>query len=230
MVVDDLHIYKDRSERARTIAGSVIDAFGPESSMAVLFTSGNHSTQVTEDPAPLREAIDTLRGRQVWRRPHQAIDTQNAAHIDPEMAAETKLARLQKASDARLEDFFDNMAQYKTLQDAARVLGAEDARRKAFVLVSEGIGKDITGLFGAMAPQGDPPQGGAGTGSATSPRRSTTAPNGYHDFALADMMESMRRSNVATYAIDPRGKCGSRRIRSAMFPAACPRAIPARQA
>ena len=53
------------------------------------------------------------------------------------------------------------MTQYKTLQDAARMLGAGDARRKAFVLLSEGIGKDLSGLFGAMAPPGEAPQGGA---------------------------------------------------------------------
>ena len=47
------------------------------------------------------------------------------------------------------------MTQYKTLQDAARMLGGGDARRKAFVLLSEGIGKDLSGLFGAMAPPGD---------------------------------------------------------------------------
>ena len=178
MVVDDLHIYKDRSKRAKGIAGSVIDTLGPASSMAVLFTSGDHSTQVTDDSARLRAAIDTLRGRQGWRRPHQAIDSQKAGHIDPEMSAETKLAILQRASDARLQDFFDNMAQYKTLQDAARLLGAGDARRKAFVLVSEGIGKDITGLFGAMAPQGDPPQGGAPYGYGDVAATTTMAPNG----------------------------------------------------
>ena len=32
------------------------------------------------------------------------------------------------------------------------MLGAGDARRKAFVLISEGIAKELTGLFGAMAP------------------------------------------------------------------------------
>ena len=30
--------------------------------------------------------------------------------------------------------------------------GANDRRRKAFVLISEGIGKDLSGIFGAMAP------------------------------------------------------------------------------
>jgi VWFA-related protein len=45
MVVDDLHIYKERTARAKEIAGNVVGAFGPASSMAVLFTSGDHSTR-----------------------------------------------------------------------------------------------------------------------------------------------------------------------------------------
>ena len=56
--------------------------------------------------------------------------------------------------ETKVQQFFDNLTQYKTLQDAARMLGAGDARRKAFVLLSEGIGKDLSGIFGAMAPAG----------------------------------------------------------------------------
>ena len=54
------------------------------------------------------------------------------------------------------------MTQYKTLQDAARLLGGGDLRRKAFVLLSEGIGKDLNGLFGAMAPPATSRRAGAG--------------------------------------------------------------------
>lgn len=210
MVVDDLHIFKGRTDRAKEIARRVVGDLGPEASMAVLFTSGDHSTQVTGDRSRLHTAIETLRGRQSWRRPHQAIDKQRADGIDPEDSMESALAKIQKAQDTNLQDFFDNLTQYKTLQDAARMLGAGDARRKAFVLVSEGIGKNLTGLFGAMAPSGDAPAGGvayATTGDAANTMR--PPPTEYHDFALLDMMESLRRSNVATYAIDPRGHIAS---------------------
>ena len=43
-------------------------------------------------------------------------------------------------------------------------------------------------------------------------------PQTYHDFALIDMMESMRRSNVATYAIDPRGQVESKDLARECFP------------
>lgn len=44
------------------------------------------------------------------------------------------------------------------------------------------------------------------------------APAPYHDNALIDMMEAMRRSNVATYAIDPRGLVESKDLAAECFP------------
>ena len=48
-------------------------------------------------------------------------------------------------------------------------------------------------------------------------------PAPYHDEGLIDMMEAMRRANVATYAIDPRGKVDSKDLARECFP---PPAIP----
>jgi VWFA-related protein len=206
MVIDDLHIWKDRTDRAKEIARKVLTDLGPLSSMAVLFTSGQRSTLVTEDQSVLSAAIDTLKARQSWRRPHQASDKQKAARLDPEMSAAQRLSTTSQSQETNVQDFFDNMTQYKTLQDAARLLGGGDARRKAFVLLSEGIGKDLTGLFGAMAPPGEAPGGGLQYASGNIAGLTDVQPTQYHDFALLEMMEAMRRSNVATYAIDPRGK------------------------
>ena len=69
MVIDDLHIYKGRTERAQDIARQIISRLGPQASMAVLFTSANRNTQVTEDRAELLAAIDTLRGPPVGPTP-----------------------------------------------------------------------------------------------------------------------------------------------------------------
>ena len=219
MVIDDLHIYRERTDRAREIARKVLANLAPQSSMAVLFTSGEKSTLVTQDPAVLGAAVDTLKGRQSWRRPHPAIDTQTGDRIDPEDSLDAMLAKIQKTQDTKVQDFFDNITQYKTLQDAARMLGAGDARRKAFVLISEGIAKELSGLFGAMAPPGNAPQGGAAY-AATGDAAATMArpPETYHDFGLIDAMESMRRSNVATYAIDPRGRVESKDLAHECFP------------
>ena len=222
MVIDDLHIYKERTDRARAIARKVLADLAPQSSMAVLFTSGEHSVPVTQDPARLTAAVETLTGRQSWRRPHIANDEQRAGIVGPDASIEAKLAAIQKAQDAKLQDFFDNMTQYKTLQDAARMLGGGDVRRKAFVLVSEGIAKELTGLFGAMAPSGDIPEGGVAYAFGDSAATTAVPAQTYHDFALIDMMESLRRSNVATYAIDPRGRVESKDLLRECFPAPNP--------
>ena len=201
MVVDDLHIYKGRTERAQDIARQIVSQLGSQASMAVLFTSANRNTQVTEDRAELLAAIDTLRGRQSVRRPNQARDDQTMY-----ASGEDSLARLNQIGQAQqvsVQQFSDNMTQYKTLQDAARILGADDARRKAFVLVSEGIGKDLTGVFDrALTPC-----------EAQCP----TCPC-YHDRALGEMMESLRRSSVTTYAIDPRGHVSPQDLAIEAFP------------
>jgi len=209
LVIDDLHIYRGRTDRARDIARSVLTDLGPQSSMAVLFTSGDHSTMLSTDASVLGAAIETLKGRQSWRRPHPAQDGQAPPRIGADMDPLAALDQLSLAGKVSAQDFFDNMSQYKTLQDAARMLGGDDARRKAFVLISEGIGKDLHGLFGAMAPAGDVPQGGLAYAAGDVAALNIVQPSTYHDFALIDMMDAMRRSNVATYAIDPRGKVGS---------------------
>jgi VWFA-related protein len=202
MVVDDLHIYKGRTERAQDIAREIVSRLGPQASMAVLFTSANRNTQVTEDRAELLAAIDTLRGRQSVRRPHQARDGQKAPAGDPEQDALARLDAIGKAQEVSLQQFFDNLTQYKTLEDAARILGSDDARRKAFVLVSEGIGKDLTGLFDREL--------------SPCEAKCPTCPC-FHDHALAEMMESLRRSSVTTYASILAGTCRRRTSRSRHF-------------
>jgi VWFA-related protein len=220
LVVDDLHIYRERTDKAKGIARSVLTQLGPQSSMAVLFTSGEHSTQVTSDQAQLAAAIDTLKGRQSVRRPHPGTDAMGGGALDPEMPAEQMLARVSANQDTKVQDFVENMTQYKLLQDAARLLGGGgDLRRKAFVLISEGIGKDVHGLFGPMSSAGEVPQGGVEYAANHNPAATAgTEPVSHHDFALLDMIESLRRANVATYSIDPRGKVASGDLSRECFP------------
>lgn len=221
MVIDDLHIWKGRTDGTKQIARVVLARLGPESAMAVLFTSGDHSTQVTADPALLASAIDTLKGRQSVRRPHPAIDTpMGPGQVGSETPGDVALKILSDKQDTKVQDFAENMTQYNTLRDAARLLGGGDQRRKAFVLISEGIGKDLSGIFGSMTPQGQAPEGGleyAMTGNAAATIGGGLVPP-YHEYALLDMMESLRRANVATYAIDPRGRVDSGDLSRECFP------------
>ena len=225
MVVDDLHIWKGRTDRAKQIARDVVNRLGPESSMAVLFTSGDHNTIVTADRSVLLGAVDTLKARQSWRRPHQAEDNQRPPRGDPEADTVARGGVLDQLSDAgkvTAQDFFDNMQQYATLRNAARMLGTLDVRRKAFVLLSEGIGKDLTGLFPSTTLEGDVPQGGlayaSGNLDAFAASSMATVPQ-LHALALLEMMEALRRANVATYAIDPRGEVTAGELSAECFPA-----------
>ena len=191
IVVDDLHIYKGRTEATRQIARAIVRDLGPQASMGILFTSGDHNIEVTDDRAELVAAIDTMNGRRPYPRPILAVD--NLRGQGPEPTQDIK-------------EYYDDMNAYKTLQDAARMLGAgDDLRRKAFVLVSEGIGKDLSGIFGAMSPAGDVPKGGVEYAAGDITATIMPSPLEFHTFAVIDMMDAMRRANVATYVIDPRG-------------------------
>jgi VWFA-related protein len=199
VVADDLHIYKDRADRSKSILRMLVDKLGPKTPMALLYTSGRHSVPVTEDRSIILAAIDTLKGNRGMRRPADAVDNQmpRMANIDPG-DIEGRRAAIGTAQSASMSDFFDNMAYYKTLQDASRLLTGDDGRRKTFVLLSEGIGKDMSWVPDLRSPteaQGNlDPSPGAIPATA------------YHDYAILDMMRAMRRANVATYAIDPRGE------------------------
>jgi VWFA-related protein len=221
LVVDDLHIYKGRSDKTKQIARDVLASLGPHSSMAVLFTSnpaGGHSTHITTDTSVLSAAIESLKASQSWRRPHPAVDAIGAPHVNGEMDPAVMTGMAQKSNLESLQDFSDNMSQYKTLESASKMLASSDARRKAFVLVSEGIGKDVSGIFQSLNPQPDPPAA-SGTSSASQVGALTSIPQtSYHSIALIQMMDAMRRGNVATYAIDPRGKVDSKDLQRECFP------------
>lgn len=216
LVIDDLHIWQGRTDTAKQIARGVLDKLGADASMAVLFTSGDRSTQVTEDRSLLRAAVDTLKGRKRMRRPTSAVDKQKMAAGGGE--AGRSFAEIQEAQDASVQDFADNMSKFKTLEDAARMLGEGDARRKAFVLVSEGLARNPTGIFGMREP-GAAPEGGAEyAATADAAATMATRPVSHHDFALIDMMEAMRLANVATYAIDPRGEISAQEVAIELHP------------
>jgi VWFA-related protein len=192
IVVDDLHIFKDRTDRSKGIVRMLVDKLGTRTPMALLFTSGKHSIPVTEDRSLVLSALDTLKGQRGMRRPAAAVDNQMPHAMPDPGNIDARRAAVGQAMSASLQDFYDNMSYYKTLEQASHMLAGDDGRRKTFVVVSEGIGKDMTWLPELISP--------------------CEAMNNlycYHDFAILDMMRSMRRSNVATYAIDPRGEVTS---------------------
>jgi VWFA-related protein len=201
IVVDDLHLFRDRADRAKAIAREFIEKLGLRTPMAVLRTTGTGSTPVTDDHATLMAAVDGIKGERGVRRPVEAYD----AHMPATPASTTDLnanaARAAETNGHSLKDFYDDLAYYKTLRDAASLLGAAGGRRKVFVIISEGIGKDLSWL-----PDGQSPCIAEAGGAC------------YHDLAILDMMRSLQRANVVTYAVDPRGRVGLENLLQECFP------------
>lgn len=207
LVIDDLHIWQGRTDKAKELAREVIKKLGKQASMAVLFTSGMHSTQLMQDRSHLLAVVDTMKARQSFRRPHQAIDDQKARYVDPEVSPDEKFAAINDAQMASLQDFGDNMQQFKTMQDAAAMLQPEDQRRKTFVMISEGLHKSMAGVFDAS---------GDSTMMLTKDGDPKIYP--YHSEALRNMMTAMWHSSVAMYALDPRGKVDSQHLMLEAWP------------
>ena len=208
LVIDDLHIYRRRTDRVRELAREIIGTLGPDATMALLFTSGKHSTQVTADRSRLLAALETFNVRKAWPRPHSGMDGPGGSLPGgPSLSRDgTPLERRRSSNggSTELQEFFDNMYQFKTLQDAAKMLGTGETRRKAFVMISEGIGKDMAGMFE--------------TEGTTPCDAKTPMQPCFHDNALRNMMQAMWRSSVATYIIDPRGKVTSQQTLREEFP------------
>lgn len=183
LVLDDLHAYRGRDEVVKKIAKELVQNLGDDSLMALLMTSGDYNVEITEDRSRLVAAIDKFKGARLIRRPMQAVDNRRGGD---------------------LQEFDANMQFYNTLENAARLFRGNDGRRKAFVLVSENIAKDLSGILQSRVVPGEAPQGGDAYISGDLEFKPLPNPETFAYEAL-EMVESMRRSNVVTYAIDPRG-------------------------
>jgi VWFA-related protein len=200
IVIDDLHLFRDRADRAKAVAREFVEKMGLRTPMAVLKTTGKGSTPVTDDRAVLMTAIDGVKGDRGVRRPPEAFDMHmptTPMSTDPAANAAAATA----VNGHSLKDFYDDLTFYKTLRDAASLLGASGGRRKVFVIISEGIGKDLSWL-----PDGHSPCIAEGGGAC------------YHDLAILDMMQSLQRANAVTYAVDPRGHVGLENLLQECFP------------
>lgn len=202
MVLDDLHVWQRRTDTVKDIARTVVNDLGPESSMALIQTGGEHGVEVTDDRSRLLASIDNFKGRRPTRRP-LGVCNPIAIPRDPETATASNLD-----PGCEIQELNANRGLYRALEDAARILGAGDKRRKAFILVSENVAKDISGLF----------DGGEQIANIVSGGGQVAAPA--YEWQLLNTMNAMRRGNVATYAIDPRGEVTSQESMEECFPPA----------
>jgi VWFA-related protein len=208
LVLDDLHVWQGRTKTVKEIARKIVADLGPASSMALLQTGREHSTEVTTDRTRLLESIDKFQGRRSFRRPLVACEPQPLPSKDPATAVAWDIP-----SGCNTEEVSANFGLYNTLEDAAKMLGRGDQRRKAFILVSENIAKDLSGLFdGGTQSPGAPPDSSGYATSADPLDLTKLGPVPRLSWALINMMHGFRAGNVATYAIDPRGEVTSQEL------------------
>lgn len=178
LLLDDFHTFRQRSDWVKDIAHKVANALGPQSAIAVLFTSGHHGTEFTRDPADISAAIDAFVGAAPGRRPSPGSDNPRTPFKgDPLAPAPPYNERWD------LSNFFTDLALPNAIHDAARMLLGAESGRKAFVLVSEDVGNDLTGMF-----KGVPSNGPA-----------------YYKRAMQSAVESLEQADITLYAFDPRG-------------------------
>jgi VWFA-related protein len=189
LVLDDFHIRKEWTDRARNVARDFVLSLGDDATIALLSTTGHYNVELTEDRTRILEAIDRFVGGEYkleYRAPGPSADSaryhDSAPGIDPALATYLHLGGglpsppssiliahgRDGCGTGSLEGVvYDSASLFKLLERAARVLGTEDSRHKAFVWVSTGVGFGMQGLPNAI--------------------------------------DAMRRAGVVTYAIDPVG-------------------------
>lgn len=218
LVLDDLHGYRGRDEVVKKIARETVEQLGDDALMALLMTSGNYNVEVTDDRSRILAGIERFKGSRAVRRPVLATDNLrgSGAGIQPPGANDNYVVRRDTGAD--LQDFNANMRMYATLESAARLFSPTDGRRKAFVLISENLAKDLAGVTTSLAVAPEGPTGGEAYAEGNLTAMNPARPLGHHDMAILDALKSMRKSNVATYSIDPRGELSTQALMQECHP------------
>jgi VWFA-related protein len=204
IVVDDLHIAQSLTERTKSLVREMLRDLGPFATVGLAFSSGKAGVEMTEDRALVYRQIEAFKGLQALRSggamPSLGGDSPGRPMPGSKEPAPGGAAQKVKQPKSELssEDYWSANALHNTLAEDAKMLGTETLRRKAFVLVSEGVPTDVQGVFDTMQPRPSMEVTSANAG----PLRGE--PPGFRmDSDLVHAMDMMRRANVALYAIDP---------------------------
>jgi VWFA-related protein len=186
IVLDDLHFRGRRDEAVSLVARTVIE-LGDSVSLGLVTTSGTFGIEPTEDRARLLTAVEHFLDR---FDPNRA---QMATTFIRDAPPELQDARVIGRSD--LASVFSPLNAYRTVEDVARMAGANDGRRKAFVWISAGVpgpqhgnATFIDTCVQLKGPTGRPPSAGD-----------------HKAMQICGMYEKLFRSSVAVYAVSPGG-------------------------
>jgi VWFA-related protein len=178
ILLDDLHTDFTRTPRVKAAAKRFIEQnFGTNDLAAVVFTGrGEDAQDFTNNPRLLAAAIDKFNGRKLTS---VTMERLRGIRSSPD-------GGVQPGDDtSQMERAFNARNAMSTVRRLSDFMAGVRGRRKALLLISEGIDYNIYDAVG---------QGGA---TASSVLQDT------HDAVAA-----ATRGNVAIYAIDPRGLTG----------------------
>jgi VWFA-related protein len=176
IVIDDLH-FQGKTDEVKEVARRVIRELGQSASVALLTTSRTIGVEFTEDRSVLLRAIDRFKDKfdPEGRPMHPGYRTAYGSGPGPGDPAQ----------------FFANLQTWRTMREAAAMIGAETRLRKAFIWISAGLGAGSS-TKAVLASEPRMSQGLFDSGEA-------------YGTEVGAMMDAMRRGNVATYALDPGG-------------------------
>ena len=193
LVLDDLHTTMANTPRVKAFLREFLEQrFGPRDLAAVAYTSGRlaASQDFTSNRALLLQAVEKFAGR---RLRSEALEIADALNRDPRDARDTAVNPSNRAGDGRDPfDPYSGLNPYEAeradrarsalgvVRDLAQLMEGVRGRRKALILVSEGVTYDVYDGFRNVS-------AGAVLQQAT------------------DAIGSAMRANVAIYAVDPRG-------------------------
>jgi VWFA-related protein len=176
LVLDDLH-FQAKTGEVKAMARSVVADIGPGASLALVTTSGVFGVEPTVDRAVLLSELDRFLDK---FDPEMRRLVRGARMPNPSPIRNALGERVSERGPSNLGRFFGDMATYKTVEDVTKRIGIDPGRRNALVWIGGGMNAP-------RAAQCD-------AGPA----------NKFYCGALAGLLESLRKSNVAAYAIATR--------------------------
>lgn len=175
IILDDLH-FRNRTDEAKALVHQVVEGIGAGATLCLVTTSRDLDVEPTEDRARLLLAIDGFLDR-----------------FDPNRPGSRGMGSVGGAGPSNLASLYGTLGTYRFVGNVAKMIGADDGRRKAFIWISAGVPGAGLAPVVAKVPNGvrDPCDGD-----------STAA---WNCIEIAGMLEKLHRSSVAVYSVNPGG-------------------------
>ena len=201
IVVDDLN-FRDRTEEAKALARRVVSELGAGVSLGMVTTTGRYGVEITEDRERVLREIDRFE------------DTYDRGRIagelrPPNIVSGSEILGGYFNAPRDLGRFFGSISSFTVVEDLARVMGADDGRRKAIVWVSAGVEnahgameKLLAGVECAESvywDRSDPENPKAVSLGTFSPQLA------FFCDSIEGMLDDLRRASITTYTVDPGG-------------------------